>query len=72
MTCPSKHEYKYCSHCHSIYNDKDGLLDTEDGKLFIIPGQCKVQYDIYWSIEKGYPCCKVALENKSGKWSVMQ
>jgi len=74
MACSPKYGYKCCSHCHSIFSDKDGLWGAEDGQWCVIPDQCKTQYDICWSIEKGYPCCnhcKVALENGNDKWGFM-
>jgi len=76
ITCPKAEAlgYKCCSHCHSIYSDKNGLWGAEHGKWCGIPEKCQVEYDKCWSIKKGYPCCnhcKVILKDKSGKWGVM-
>jgi len=67
-------KYKNCSHCHSIYEDKDGLWGSENGKWCIIPDHCKAEYEECWSIKKGYPCCdhcKVRTVDKNGSWGVM-
>jgi len=76
FTCSKAKDLGYpcCSHCHSIYSDKDGLWGAENGKWCVIPNQCQSEYETCWSIQKGYPCCdhcNVALEDKSGKWGVM-
>jgi len=66
--------YQCCSHCHSIYSDKNGLWGAEHGKWCGIPDKCQSEYETCWSIKKGYPCCnhcKVHTEDKSGKWGIM-
>jgi len=77
LTC-SKAEalgYKCCSHCKSIYEDKDGLWGSENGKWCVIPDQCEALYDSCWSLKKGYSCCDHCNVNTVDKhglpWGVM-
>jgi len=66
--------YDCCSHCHSIYEDEDGLWGIEHKHWCVIPDHCHAQYEECWSIKEGYPCCdhcKVHLTDKDGQWGIM-
>jgi len=66
--------YECCSHCKSIYEDKDGLWGSEHGKWCGISDECLAKIDECWSIKKGYPCCNhcnVYTTDHSGSWGVM-
>jgi len=72
--CSKNLKYECCSHCHSIYSDKDGLWGAEHGKWCIIPEQCQKEYENCWSVKYGYPCCdhcKVHSKDKHGSWGIM-
>jgi len=66
--------YDCCTHCHSIYEDEDGLWGVENKHWCVIPDHCYAKYEECWSVKYGYPCCdhcKVRLTDKDGKWGIM-
>ncbi|OUM62836.1 Non-catalytic module family DOC2, partial [Piromyces sp. E2] len=66
--------YSCCSHCHSIYEDQEGLWGVEHDQWCGITEECQTLYEECWSIKKGYPCCnhcKVHTMDKSGAWGIM-
>jgi len=66
--------YKCCSHCVSIYEDKDGLWGVEDKKWCGISDECSAITEKCWSLKYGYPCCEncdVLYEDDSGLWGIM-
>jgi len=66
--------YKCCSHCVSIYEDKDGLWGVEDKKWCGISDECTSIVEKCWSLKYGYPCCdhcNLLLKDDTGSWGEM-